>query len=145
MAYFKIEEDRKGNLKARIQVSGKDAQGKPKLYLKRVYNEDNLTPAKFKKYVDRIATEFEASIFEQIKEEQAIIHDRILTFSELAEEWLVTIKANLSINYFHRARHTTELFQEYLQEINLDKKPISEIKVRDVQLFLNRFMNMSIK
>ena len=145
MAYFKIEEDRKGNLKARIQVSGKDAQGKPKLYLKRVYNEDNLTPAKFKKYVDRIATEFEASIFEQIKEEQAIIHDRILTFSELAEEWLVTIKANLSINYFHRARHTTELFQEYLQEINLDKKPISEIKVRDVQLFLNRFMTMSIK
>lgn len=58
---------------------------------------------------------------------------------------MVTIKANLSINYFHRARHTTDLFQEYLQEINLDKKPISEIKVRDVQLFLNRFMTMSIK
>ena len=37
MACFKIEEDRKGNLKARIQVSGKDAKGNPKLYVKRVY------------------------------------------------------------------------------------------------------------
>lgn len=145
MAYFKIEEDKKGNLKARIQVSGKDAKGNPKLYVKRVYNEDNLTPAKFKKYVDKIAAEFEENISEQIKEEQAIIHDKVLTFWELAQEWLITIKANLSISYYQRAKHTTQLFQEYLKEIGLDKKPISVIKVRDVQLFLNRFITAEIK
>ena len=144
MAYFKIETDRKGNLKARIQVSGKDAKGNPKIYPKRVYNEDNLTPAKFKKYVEKVAAEFEDSINAQIQEEQAVIHNKVLTFSELAEEWLVTIKANLSINYFHRARHTTDLFQAYLEEIGLDKKPISAIKVRDVQLFLNRFLSATV-
>lgn len=145
MAYFKIEEDKKGNLKARIQVSGKDVKGKPKLYVKRVYNEDNLTLAKFKKYVDKIATEFEDKISEQIKEEQAIIHDKVLTFLELTQEWLLTIKANLSISYYQRAKHSTQLFQEYLEEIELDKKPISAIKVRDVQLFLNRFLSANIK
>ena len=67
MAYFKIETDRKGNLKARIQVSGKDAKGNPKIYPKRVYNEDNLTPAKFKKYVEKVAAEFEDSIIAQIQ------------------------------------------------------------------------------
>ena len=63
MAYFKIETDRKGKLKARIQISGKDYEtGKAKIFTKKVYNNDNLTEAKFRKYVDKIAIAFEEEV-----------------------------------------------------------------------------------
>ncbi len=49
MAYFKITPNKKGELQAKIQVSGKDlSSGKNKLFVKRVYNTDGLTEAKFK-------------------------------------------------------------------------------------------------
>ena len=44
MAYFKITPNKKGELQAKIQVSGKDlSTGKNKLFVKRVYNTDGLT------------------------------------------------------------------------------------------------------
>ena len=54
MAYFKIEENSKG-LVAKIQVHTKDIKtGKPKIITKRVYNDKNLTEAKFEKYIEGI-------------------------------------------------------------------------------------------
>lgn len=52
MAYFKITPNKKGELQAKIQVSGKDlSTGKNKLFVKRVYNNDGLTEAKSRKQV----------------------------------------------------------------------------------------------
>lgn len=50
MAYYKITTDKKGNLKAKIQVYGNDLDsGGKRLYTKTVYNTDGLTESKFKK------------------------------------------------------------------------------------------------
>ena len=55
MAYFKITQNKKGELQAKIQVSGKDlSTGKSKVFTKRVYNTDELTEAKFRKQVERL-------------------------------------------------------------------------------------------
>ena len=52
MAYFKITANKKGELVAKIQVLTKDFEtGKNKLVVKRVYNEENLTEAKFRKQI----------------------------------------------------------------------------------------------
>ena len=140
MAYFKIETDRRGKLKARIQVSGKDyATGKAKLFTKKVYNDDNLTEAKFRKQVDKIAIAFEDEVARAYAEQESVMRDRVLTFSELAEEWVKTVKNHLSYNYYLHARDVTKRFNDYLITKRLDKKPLSEITVRDVQLYLNTF------
>ncbi len=141
MAYFKIETDRKGKLKARIQISGKDYEtGKAKIFTKKVYNNDNLTEAKFRKYVDKIAIAFEEEVARAYHEQKTVANNKVLTFSELAEEWVQSIKANLSYNYYLHAQDATSRFNKFLIEKHLDKKPISEITVRDVQLYLNSFL-----
>lgn len=140
MAYFKITPNKKGELQAKIQVSGKDlSTGKNKLFVKRVYNTDELTEAKFRKQVEKLAIEFEEEVAKAYKEETTVLRSKVLTFSELMAEWKATIKANLSINYYMHAQRVETLFTAFLKEQRLDDKPISVITVRDVQMFLNSF------
>ena len=62
MAHINITRSKKGVLQAKIQAYGKDpVTCKPKLFTRRVYNEDGLTEAKFKKYVEKVAIEFASS------------------------------------------------------------------------------------
>ncbi|MBR1925883.1 MAG: site-specific integrase [Clostridia bacterium] len=137
MAYYTIEKDKKGNLYANVRVSFKDLRtGKHKITSKRIHNEEKLTEAKFKKFVEKEAYKFEEETHELLKE-KAKDNLRVLTFNELANEWLAGIKRNLSINYYTRAKTVIEKFNIFLQEHYMDEKPISDIKVRDVQLFLN--------
>ena len=49
------------------------------------------------------------------------------------------IKATRSANYYEKICDTEKKFTTYLQEKGLVDKPISEIRVRDIQLFLNSF------
>jgi len=54
MPYIKITTNKKGKFVARIQVLTKDIEtGKNKLAVKRIHNNENLTEAKFKKYVEK--------------------------------------------------------------------------------------------
>ena len=140
MAYFKITPNKKGELQAKIQVSGKDlSTGKNKLFVKRVYNTDGLTEAKFRKQVEKLSIEFEEDVLKAYKEETTVLRSTVLTFSQLMQEWKATIKANLSINYYTHAERVEKLFTAFLKEQHLDDKPISVITVRDVQMFLNSF------
>lgn len=50
-----------------------------------------------------------------------------------------TVKSNLSYNYYLHARDVTKRFNDYLITKRLDDKPLSEITVRDVQLYINTF------
>lgn len=138
MAYVKISQNKKGMLVAKIQVSGKDpATGQSKVYSKRIYNEDGLTEAKFKKFVDRASLDFEKEVEEQYESGVTQIRTRILTFNELAQEYLANIKANLSYSYYQRAVDAIGKFNDFLKKQRLYNRPISEITVRDVQLFVN--------
>lgn len=140
MAYFKITPNKKGELQAKIQVSGKDlSTGKNKLFVKRVYNTDGLTESKFRKQVEKLSIEFEEDVLKAYKEETTVLRSSVLTFSQLMKEWKATIKANLSINYYMHAERVEKLFNAFLKEHHLDDKPISAITVRDVQMFLNTF------
>lgn len=140
MAYFKITPDKKGNLKARIQVSGKDIEsGKSKVFAKLVYNTDGLTEAKFRKQVEKISIEFEEEVLKAYEYGTSVRQTKVLTFTELMHEWQENIKTNLSISYYTRAQDVEKKFNEFLVERNLINKPISAISVRDVQMFLNSF------
>ena len=56
MAYFKISTDKKGKLKAKIQALGRDPEtDKQKLCYKTIKNDNDLTPAKFNKYLRKNA------------------------------------------------------------------------------------------
>lgn len=137
MAYYKIEENKKG-LVAKIQVHTKDIKtGKPKIVTKRIYNEKNLTLAKFDKYIERYSMDFEEDVINAYADQTYRLKNKILTFDQLGKEFLTNIKTNLSMSYYIRAKDVVERFNSYLRDINLDKEPISSIKVRDVQLFLN--------
>lgn len=141
MAYYKITTDKKGNLKAKIQVYGKDLDsGGKRLYTKTVYNTDGLTESKFKKCVDRMSVEFEASIEDSYRSGAASVMNGVLTFSQLSNEWIIALENNLSESYYLRAVEVKEKFEAYLKEQKLYNRPISDIKVRDVQMFLNSFM-----
>ena len=50
------------------------------------------------------------------------------------------VKADFSLSYYGRAETALTKFVAYLKENNLYDKPISEITVRDVQVFFNRYM-----
>ncbi len=140
MAYFKITPNKKGELQAKIQVSGKDlSTGKNKLFVKRVYNTDGLTEAKFRKQVEKLSIEFEEDVIKAYQEETTVLRSKVLTFSGLMKEWQANIKANLSISYYLRAQEVGRKFNAFLVEQHLDDKPISVITVRDVQMFLNSF------
>ena len=138
MAYINITENKKGGLVAKIQVSGKDpATGDNKTYSKRIYNEEGLTPAKFRRLVEKLAIEFEEEIARQYESGVTQICTRVLTFDELASEWIANIKQNLSHCYYLRAIAAVQKFNEYLKKRHLFKSPISAITVRDVQVFIN--------
>lgn len=146
MAYFKITQNKKGELQAKIQVSGKDlSTGKSKVFTKRVYNTDELTEAKFRKQVEKAAISFEEEVAKAYKEGETKLRSRILTFTELMKEWMDNVKANLSLNYYERAEDLEVLFNAYLAERHLDDMPISEITVRDVQLFFDELARHGYK
>lgn len=137
MAYYKIKKDTKDELYADIRISYKNSiTGKYKIASKWFRNVDNLTEAKFKKYIEKEAFRYEEEA--NITFEEQNDKDKILTFKEFANEWLKTLEKTLSYNYYRRAVYTIDKFNDFLEKENLDKKPISEIKVRDVQLFLNQ-------
>ena len=139
MAYYKIEENKKG-LVARIQVYTKDAKtGKNKIITKRIYNEKNLNEAKFEKYVEKYSMQFEEDVQEEYRQQCEEKRNRILTFAQLGKEFVENVKKNLSISYYDRAKDAVKRFNEFLQENGLSKEPINMIKVRDVQMFLNSF------
>ena len=137
MAYFKITKGAKNKLKAKIQVSGKDFSGNRKVFYKTVYNVENLTEAKFKKYVNQEALKFENEMVNNIKSSDRDVKVQVLTFTELVNEWKENVKQNLSHNYYLRIGDIADRFGEYLKEHGLYNRPISDITVRDVQLFLN--------
>lgn len=146
MAHIHYSTTKKGVLVAKIQAYGKDpATGRPKIYPKSVRNEEGLTEAKFKKKMNLLAAEFEEEIAKLYKNSLEFFHTRVLTFSELASEWISGINAHQSHNYYLRATDVCKLFNDYLQTVGLDKQPISEIRVRDVQLFINSFEKGYIK
>ncbi len=63
MAYVNYTTSKRGVLVARIHVSGKDPKtNENKVFTQRVYNEDGLTEAKFKKKVNLIAAEMEEQV-----------------------------------------------------------------------------------
>lgn len=140
MAYFQITKNSKGMLVAKVQISGKDPDtGKHKLFVKRFYNTDNLSEAKFRKQVSLLAAEMERDISVSYQNYETHIHTKVLSFPELMNEWKATIKANYSVNYYEHVCEIEKKFTAFLRERNLSDKPISEIKVRDIQLFLNSF------
>ena len=63
-----------------------------------------------------------------------------LFLPELMKEWMAHVKADFSLSYYGRAETALTKFVAYLKENNLYDKPISEITVRDVQVFFNRYM-----
>ena len=141
MAYYKIETNKKG-LVGRIQVFTKDVKtGKNKIATKRIYNDKNLTEAKFEKYVEKESILFEEEIQEAYRNETDKNRYNVLTFAQLGKEFVDNVKKNLSVSYYDRAKEAVKRFSTFLEENNLSKSPISEIKVRDVQMFLNSFQS----
>ena len=140
MAHYKIEENRKG-LVAKIQVFTKDKSGKYKIISKRVYNENNLSSAKFEKYIEKISIQFEDEVLKAYKDKLTENRLKVLTFEQLGQEFVDNIKKNLSISYYDIAKDVVKRFNSYLIEIGLNKAPINEISVREVQMFLNSFVS----
>jgi integrase len=140
MAYYKIETIRKKGLVAKIQVHTKDLKsGKDKIVTKRVYNDKKLTEAKFEKYIERLSMTFEEEVITAYQDKTEMVKNKVLTFEDLGKEFLQNIKINLSINYYLRAKEVISKFNAYLTENQLNREPISSIKVRDVQMFLNSY------
>lgn len=140
MAYFKIEENKKG-LVAKIQVFTKDVKsGKNKIVSKRIYNDKNLTISKFEKYIEKLSIQLEEDIQEEFKQHNGK-RNTILTFAQLGNEFVENIKNNLSISYYDRAKEAVKRFNTYLEENGLHKNSIDTLKVRDIQIFLNSFQN----
>ena len=128
MAYSKITTNKRGVLQAKIQAYGLDPMtGKSKLYVKTVHNTDNLSEAKFKKYVAKAEIEFEESIklTGKTSEIEKTSTDGVLTFTQLVKEWKTSVLQNLSRNYYGRICVTEKLFTSFLVEHHLADKPIS--------------------
>ncbi|MDD4816184.1 MAG: site-specific integrase [Clostridia bacterium] len=146
MAYYKITQNRKGGLVGRIHISTKDTDtGKNKIIAKRFYNEDNLTPPKFEKYIEKLSIQLEEEAISAYKKKFEPCRNRVLTFEQLSEEFVENLRKNLSISYYSKAKKSIKLFADYLEKIHMDKEPISEIKVRDVQMFLNSFQTYDLE
>lgn len=141
MAYFKIEKNKRGELVAKIQASGKNPQtGENSVFSKRVYNEDGLSDAKFRRFVERAAREFEDEVRDAYEKDYQEVRTRIPTFPELISEWKENVKKTLSYSYYLRVDDTEQKFNAFLKEKRLYKLPVSEIKVREIQLFLNQYL-----
>ena len=146
MAYFKISQNKKGQLQAKIQVSGKDlSTGKSKVFTKRVYNTDKLTEAKLRRQVDKIAIAFEEEVLQAYEEGKTSLRSKVLTFADLMKEWKASIRAGLSISYYERVERVEKAFGDYLQREQLFDQPISAITVRDVQKFLSEMIQEGYK
>lgn len=146
MAYFKITPNKNGRLQARIQVSGKDINtGKSKLFVKTIYNDNNLTEAKFRKLVEKESIAFEEDVQSAYEMHTEMLRTKVLTFSELLKEWKDFVKTNHSINYYARICELEKTFIPFLKQQNLNDKPISAISVRDIQLYLNSFKGYNCK
>ncbi len=66
MAHIDVTKNKNGRLQAKIMFYGKDAvTQKTKLLSRRIYNDDNLTEAKFRRYAEKVAIQLE----EQYKQE----------------------------------------------------------------------------
>ena len=144
MASYKIETNKKG-LVAKINIYTKDIDsGKNKIITKRVYNEKNLTEAKFEKYVEKYSMDLEEEYRQAYIDKRDKYKNHVLTFKELADEFVTNIKINLSDCYYQRARDVVSRFQAFLEERQLHKEPISSINVRDVQIFLNSFQTYKV-
>ena len=140
MAHIDITKSKKGVLQAKIQAYGKDpVTGQPKLFTQRIYNDDGLTEAKFKKYVDKVAIEFEEKVKNEFESVTVAQRNKVLTFSELMAEWQRMVLNTQSKSYYCRICEADKRFTAYLTEKKLASRPLSEITVRDVQLFLNEF------
>ena len=84
MPYIKITTNKKGKFVARIQVLTKDIKtGKNKLAVKRIHNNENLTEAKFKKYVEKFSLIFEEEVRNAYEEQAEHLKSNVLTFSKL--------------------------------------------------------------
>ena len=87
-------------------------------------NTDNLSEAKFKKYVAKAEIEFEESI--KLTGKTAAIEknstDGVLTFTQLVKEWKTSVLQNLSRNYYGRICVTEKLFTSFLVEHHLADK-----------------------
>ena len=118
MAYFKIHKNEKNKLYARVQVSYTDkGSGKRKILNRRIYNEDDLTPARFRKHIEKLSIELESN-FQKECEKNSTFTSQILSFPELANEWLGTIRATLSISYYNRAKDVIGKFNDVCVEVN---------------------------
>ena len=114
MAYYKIEKNKKGKLRAKIQVSCKDySTGKAKLFTKTIYNTDNFTEPRFTKHIERETFLFEEELIKAY-ETQVRSRTKVLTFNELVEEWKITVKRTLSHNYLLRISDVQKKFNNYL-------------------------------
>ena len=140
MAYSKISTDKHGVLRAKVQAYAKDPEtGKNKLYSTTIYNKDDLSEAKFRKFVDKYEIKFEEDLRASLFMHQAKPINRVLTFDELTNEWKRHVLQHLSKNYYKRIEDTQNKFNIYLKSINLYSSPVSEITVRHIQLYLNSF------
>lgn len=83
--------------------------------------------------------DFEDDVINAYKDNTYKLKNKILTFEDLSKEFLENIRNNLSISYYSRAKDVISKFNTYLEDNNLSKEPISEIKVRDAQMFFNSF------
>lgn len=140
MAYSKITTNKKGVLQARIQAYGLDpATGKAKIYVKTIHNSDGLTEAKFRKYVAKCEIEFEESVKEEGKSSVTAQNDGVLTFAELMKEWKAHVLKYKSKSYYRKIDETEKRFNQFLIDNKLAYRPISDITVRHIQLYLNSF------
>lgn len=140
MATIKIFNNKRGNLVAKVQIYAKDIKtGQHKLTSKTLHNDQKLTEAKFRKQVERFALDFETEARDAYENSVEQLKNKVLPFSKLADEYIANAKKNLSQNYYEKLAETVKKFNAYLTSVHLDKVPISEIKTRDVQMFLNSF------
>ena len=98
--------------------------GKNKLAVKRIHNNENLTEAKFKKYVEKFSLIFEEEVRNAYEEQTEHLKSNVLTFSKLANEFVNNVRLHLSQNYYEKALETIKRFNSYLTERQLKDVPI---------------------
>lgn len=146
MPYYKITTNKRGELVAKVQVLTKDiTTGKNKLVVKRIYNTEKLTDAKFRKQVEKFSLTFEDEVREALENQTEQLKSNVLTFPKLADEYVANVRLHLSQNYYEKVVETIKKFNAYLEKRQLYKVPVNEIKVRDVQLFFDSFTTYSRK
>ena len=68
MAHIDVTTNKNGRLQAKIMFYGKDAvTQKTKLLSRRIYNDDNLTEAKFRRYAEKVAKNVRVARFEMVR------------------------------------------------------------------------------